>query len=269
MADVLWPVCAWTFKGILCTCRFLWICPYNAVHFLPRERQKNKYTERQPKGSCDCAAPGPTSPSPDRITDLHTRVTKTEKEILALKTRTACERASWERRFTELQRKQEQTLSQLRASQGVEQRAGSEAGVDNGEVFEESTSEESDVWQSLSRCEVASRAEHTDWSRPSSSSSVFSGRSWRSGQRVFVPHSPLDLTLGHRVRVVLPSGRISTGSVRFIGHLQGEEELHLGVELPSPDPALTDGSHRGQCYFQCKPGCGAFVPFHKLLMAWE
>ncbi|KAI9999984.1 hypothetical protein NQD34_011827, partial [Periophthalmus magnuspinnatus] len=88
-------------------------------------------------------------------------------------------------------------------------------------------------------------------------------------QRAFVPHSALDLRLGHRVRIMLPSGRISTGAVRFIGHLQGVEELHLGIELHSPDHGLRDGNHRGQCYFECKPGYGAFVPFHKLLMAWE
>ncbi|XP_047190508.1 tubulin-folding cofactor B [Scophthalmus maximus] len=105
-----------------------------------------------------------------------------------------------------------------------------------------------------------------------SSSSATSVRSWRSSQgphRVFVPHSPVDLQPGHRVRVMLPSGRISTGTVRFLGHLQGEADLHLGVELQTPDHGRHDGSHRGHSYFECMPGYGAFVPFHKLLMAWE
>ncbi|XP_061918348.1 CAP-Gly domain-containing linker protein 4 isoform X2 [Entelurus aequoreus] len=105
----------------------------------------------------------------------------------------------------------------------------------------------------------------------SSCSSVSSVRSGRSSgpHRVFVPHSPLDLQLGHRVRIMLPTGRISTGTVRFLGHLQGEPELHLGVELQAPDHGVRDGHHKGHCYFDCKPGHGAFVTFHKLLMAWE
>lgn len=55
----------------------------------------------------------PIPGSPDRITAIHKRLTKTEKEILSIKTRLACERASWERRFAELQRKQEETDNQV------------------------------------------------------------------------------------------------------------------------------------------------------------
>ncbi|CAB1333560.1 unnamed protein product [Coregonus sp. 'balchen'] len=98
------------------------------------------------------------------------------------------------------------------------------------------------------------------------------GNSWRSytgPHRVFVPHSPLDLQTGHRVRVLLPSGRISTGTVRYLGHLEGEPDFHMGVELESPEHGQQDGTQSGQCYFECKPGHGAFVPFTKLLMAWE
>ncbi|XP_072316845.1 uncharacterized protein [Eucyclogobius newberryi] len=280
MVYVLWPLCTWTFKGILCTCRFLWICPYNAIQFLPREKQKNKCTRAQAKvNKVHASIPG----NPDRTTDLHNRVTKTEKDILVLKTRIACERASWERRFSELQRKQEQLITQM-ASEGAVQPVACESGVNNGEVFEKCPSDVSELIQLQSVCEVSSRADTRTSSHyscaaseqssrlPSSSSSVTSVKSWRSSlgpQRVFVPHSPLDLQLGHRVRIMLPSGRISTGAVRFIGHLQGEEELHLGIELHSPDHGLRNGSYRGQCYFECKPGYGAFVPFHKLLMAWE
>uniref|UniRef100_A0A3B5ASN3 Si:ch211-175f12.2 n=1 Tax=Stegastes partitus TaxID=144197 RepID=A0A3B5ASN3_9TELE len=190
---ILWTVFTWTFKGILCTCRFLWICPYNAIKFLPREKHITEEKSQQPK----------------QTTALQKRLTKTEKEILSLKTRIACERASWERRFAELRRNQEELRNQV--------------------------------------------------------------RSWRTSQgphRVFVPHSPMDLQLGHQVRIMLPSGRISTGTIRFLGHLQGEADLHLGVELQTPDPGLRDGRHKGHSYFE-KPGYGAFVPFHKLLMAWE
>ncbi|XP_049438988.1 CAP-Gly domain-containing linker protein 2 isoform X2 [Epinephelus fuscoguttatus] len=276
---ILWTAFTWTFKGILCTCRFLWICPYNAIKFLPRERHVTEDTSRQLKqlvGSESKAIPAIPG-SPDRTTALHKRLTKTEKEILSLKTRVACERASWERRFGELQRKQEELCNQLASQAGVLVNVGGgdeqgEAGVDNGEAYEECS-----VMYQHRESEVSSRSDtyaSSLSSRPSSSSSssATSVRSWRMSKgphRVFVPHSPMDLELGHRVRIMLPSGRISTGTIRFLGHLQGEADLHLGVELQTPDHGLHDGSHRGHSYFECKPGYGAFVPFHKLLMAWE
>lgn len=275
---ILWTAFTWTFKGILCTCRFLWICPYNAIKFLPRERHVTEDTSRQLKqlvGSESKAIPAIPG-SPDRTTALHKRLTKTEKEILSLKTRVACERASWERRFGELQRKQEELCNQLASQAGVMVNVSGgdeqgEAGVDNGEAYEECS-----VMYQHRETEVSSRSDtyaSSLSSRPSSSSSsATSVRSWRMSKgphRVFVPHSPMDLELGHRVRIMLPSGRISTGTIRFLGHLQGEADLHLGVELQTPDHGLHDGSHRGHSYFECKPGYGAFVPFHKLLMAWE
>ncbi|XP_033497588.1 uncharacterized protein LOC117266471 [Epinephelus lanceolatus] len=280
---ILWTAFTWTFKGILCTCRFLWICPYNAIKFLPRERHVTEDTSRQLKqlvGSESKAIPAIPG-SPDRTTALHKRLTKTEKDILSLKTRVACERASWERRFGELQRKQEELCNQLASQAGVLVNVGGcdeqgESGVDNGEAYEECSGGLSRVIYQHRESEVSSKSEtyaSSLSSRPSSSSSsATSVRSWRMSKgphRVFVPHSPMDLELGHRVRIMLPSGRISTGTIRFLGHLQGEADLHLGVELQTPDHGLHDGSHRGHSYFECKPGYGAFVPFHKLLMAWE
>ncbi|KAM8734181.1 uncharacterized protein AB9X84_023066 isoform 1-T2 [Acanthopagrus schlegelii] len=281
----LWTVFTWTFKGILCTCRFLWICPYNAIQFLPREQRITKNTSRQlkqvvgPESKGITAIPG----SPDRTAALHKRLTKTEKDILSLKTRIACERASWERRFAELQRKQEELLNQAGVLVKVD-RYDDQSGADNG-VFEECSSGLPRTMFQHRGSEASSRGDtsslsgsqlsssSTQSSRAgSSSSSATSVRSWRMSHgphRVFVPHSPMDLELGHRVRIMLPSGRISTGTIRYLGHLQGEAELHLGVELLTPDHGLHDGSHRGQSYFECKLGYGAFVPFHKLLMAWE
>ncbi|XP_040899700.1 uncharacterized protein LOC121185548 [Toxotes jaculatrix] len=147
MAYILWTVFIWTFKGILCTCRFLWICPYNAIKFLPREQHITEETSQQMKQLVGfeskgiAAIPG----SPDRTTALHKRLTKTEKEILSLKTRIACERASWERRFAELQRKQEELRNQVASEAGgLVKVAGcddqGELGVDNGEMLEECSS---------------------------------------------------------------------------------------------------------------------------------
>ncbi|KAL6109755.1 uncharacterized protein ACO6RY_12816 [Pungitius sinensis] len=281
---ILGTAFAWTFKGILCTCRFLWICPYNAIKFFPRKSHIIEDTSRQAKhvvaseGKGIAAIPG----SPDRATALHKRLTKTEADILSLKTRVACERASWERRFAELRRKQEELLNQLASQAGELGRVGGreereECVVDNGELFEDCPSglsrrvyrrRGSEVLSGGDAC-AESQLSSSLSSRPSSSSAT---RCWRIPEgphRVFVPHSPMDLELGHRVRVMLPSGRIRTGTIRFLGHLQGEADLHLGVELQTPDHGLHGGSHRGRRYFECEPGCGAFVPFHKLLMAWE
>ncbi|XP_062421365.1 uncharacterized protein LOC119197349 isoform X2 [Pungitius pungitius] len=90
------------------------------------------------EGKGIAAIPG----SPDRATALHKRLTKTEADILSLKTRVACERASWERRFAELRRKQEELLNQLACQAGELGRVGrckesEECGVDNGELFED------------------------------------------------------------------------------------------------------------------------------------
>ncbi|XP_040020514.2 uncharacterized protein LOC120810216 [Gasterosteus aculeatus] len=294
-AYILGTAFAWTFKGILCTFRFLWICPYNAIQFLPRESHIIEDTNRQPKQVVERAHPSASEGkgiaaipgSPDRATALHKRLTKTETDILSLKTRVACERASWDRRFAELRRKQEELLNQLAAQAGESVRVGgggeheSESGVDNGELFEDCSSglsrpmyqhRGSEVLSSGDACAGSLSESHSSSSLSSRASFSSATRWWRTSKgphRVFVPHSPMDLELGHRVRVLLPSGRISTGTIRFLGPLQGEADLHLGVELQTPDNELHDGSHRGRSYFECKPGCGAFVPFHKLLMAWE
>nr|XP_054596986.1 CAP-Gly domain-containing linker protein 4 [Nothobranchius furzeri] len=271
----------WTYKGVLCTCRFLWICPYNAVKFLPRHKYTTEMKIRQvkrPAVVCENKVTASIPGSPDRVNALHKRVTKMEKEILSLKTRIACERASWEMRFLELQRQQEELRNQLASDAKVLVTAGSydgegESGGDNGDVSDESLG----GFHKHRRSRASSKSETQLLSplnsRPTSSiSSASSIRSWKTSHgphRAFVPHSPMDLQLGHRVRIMLPSGRISTGTVRFLGHLQGEAEFHLGVELQTPGAAFCDGSHNGQVYFECEPGYGVFVSFHKLLMAWE
>ncbi|XP_020565961.2 uncharacterized protein LOC105355991 isoform X1 [Oryzias latipes] len=291
---ILWTACVWTYRGILCTCRFLWICPYNAVKFLPREKRITEDKSRQVKrhvvseNKMTAAIPG----SPDRTNALHKRLNKTERDILSLKTRIACERASWERRFNDLQRQQEelrnQPPSQLVSGAGVSVKVGAyedigESRVDYGDSFDECSSvlhqrrkstrsSRSDSYAcALSGCQMTSSSALSSRSTSSlsSGSSVQSWRKSRGPHRVFLPHSPMDLQLGHRVRIMLPSGRISTGTVRFLGHLQGEADLHLGVELHASDAAQCDGCYKGQSYFECKSGYGAFVPFHKLLMAWE
>ncbi|KAJ8405090.1 hypothetical protein AAFF_G00330110 [Aldrovandia affinis] len=52
-------------------------------------------------------------PRPDRSNVLHTRLSKAEGEIELLKSQLTCEKASWDRRFVELQRKQQDLREQL------------------------------------------------------------------------------------------------------------------------------------------------------------
>ncbi|XP_077431581.1 uncharacterized protein LOC144057644 [Vanacampus margaritifer] len=271
-----WSIFSWTFKGILCTCRFLWICPYNAIQFLPREKHiiGEKSVSQTQRTGCESKMAAAAIPGcPDRTAGLQKRLSKTEQDILSLRTRIACERASWERKFAELQRKQEALCNQIIFEAGTLTRA--EQKVDNGDVFGEYSSKAFSELRHHDRgSDYSSRGSPLPSSPAPSSTSASSCSSASSVRflgphRVFVPHSPLDLHLGHRVRIMLPSGRISTGTIRFLGHLQGESELHLGVELQTPDHGMRDGHHKSHCYFDCKPGYGAFVPFHKLLMAWE
>ncbi|XP_041842766.1 uncharacterized protein LOC121640996 [Melanotaenia boesemani] len=145
---ILRTVFVWTYRGILCTCRFLWICPYNAIKFLPREQHVIEDKSRQVKRFADSESKVTVPPipgSPDRMNALHKRLTKTEKEIMSLKTKIACERASWERRFAELQRQQEELCNQLVPEAGLLMKEGTcydqgGSGVDNGDVLDECSS---------------------------------------------------------------------------------------------------------------------------------
>ncbi|KAK0144917.1 hypothetical protein N1851_016190 [Merluccius polli] len=261
----LLSACTWTFKGILCTCRFLWICPYNAVQFLPRKKSNPVDTRRRPKPHtvCERMANAGIPGSPEHTSALQKRLAKAERDVLSLKTRICCDRASWELRFNELQRKQEKLCMQLRSE--VRLRDDNDPVDSNTTVSEELSSSQSNHLEVMGRfrsscCPSGQWGGQSSCSAPSgcrtesvmsSNISAASRRSSRASHRCFAPHSPMDLQLGHRVRIMLPSGRISTGTVRYLGFLQGEPELCLGVELASPDHATRqDGSHRGQSYFQ-------------------
>ncbi|XP_031647337.1 centrosome-associated protein 350-like isoform X1 [Oncorhynchus kisutch] len=291
---ILWCAFAWTFKGLLCTCRFFWVSPYYSIKYMPNEPHRTgKDQVKQKTGSANQGIPGSHDSSA-----MQRRLSKAEREIQALKTQITFERATWERKFVELQVIQQdlryQLISETVARPGSLPQVGSfedlgESEVENRQSFDgkdqnsssshsnrskgsERMSSTGDTCQSsLSGSQVSLNSAFGF--RPISAlSPATSGSSWRSyigPHRVFVPHSPLDLQTGHRVRVLLPSGRISTGTVRYLGHLEGEPDFHMGVELESLEHGQQDGTHRGQCYFECKAGHGAFVPFTKLLMAWE
>ncbi|XP_031642444.1 centrosome-associated protein 350-like [Oncorhynchus kisutch] len=294
---VLWRAFAWTFKGLLCTCRFFWVSPYYSIKHLPNEphRTGKDHNHQVKQKTASAEIPGSHCSSA-----MQRRLSKAEREIQALKTQITFERATWERKFVEMQRKQQdlryQLISETVARPGSLLQVGSFEDLGDSEVKNRHPYDEKDQDSSSSLSHSnQSRGSETKsstgdtcksslsgsqvslnsafGSRPISAlSTATSGSSWRSyigPHRVFVPHSPLDLQTGHRVRVLLPSGRISTGTIRYLGHLDGEPDFHMGVELESLEHGQQDGTHRGQCYFECEAGHGAFVPFTKLLMAWE
>ncbi|XP_059810349.1 uncharacterized protein LOC132383423 [Hypanus sabinus] len=87
--------------------------------------------------------------------------------------------------------------------------------------------------------------------------------------KAYAPHSILDLKIGHRVKIILPIGKVGTGVLRYMGMLPGAPEVCFGVELEFPENGLHNGEFAGHCYFHCKPNQGIFVNFSKILMILE
>ncbi|TRY82235.1 hypothetical protein DNTS_020909 [Danionella cerebrum] len=294
---VLWSAVVWTLKGLLCTWRFFWVSPYCALKTGPRTHHQSEKLTTGVKTNAHTDS-DTTDVQSERKTVLFKRLLRAEEEIHSMKMDIVNQRASWETRFVELQRKQqdlrEQLTSEIMVRTGMLLRdndsdeindAVAELMLENGLYFEEKDDEfsgglkktpaqkapvvELDVVQ---KSETSSQASAQSHSRSISGMSNISVRSWRSTgglNRVFVPHSPLDLKIGHRVRIILPSGRISTGNLRFLGKMQHCPDYTLGVELETADNEHKDGTFEGNFYFDCEPGHGAFVAFSKLLMAWE
>ncbi|XP_067867282.1 uncharacterized protein [Heterodontus francisci] len=87
--------------------------------------------------------------------------------------------------------------------------------------------------------------------------------------KAYAPRSILDLRIGHRVKIILPSGKIGRGVVKYVGALPTVPEICFGVELDFPENGLRNGVFAGHCYFHCKPSQGVFVSFSKVLMIFE
>ncbi|XP_067305944.1 uncharacterized protein [Pseudorasbora parva] len=302
-AYVLWSAVVWTLKGLLCTWRFFWVSPYCALKSAPRaelasDTDHKLTTVVQEVKHLAGTAVNEDSEKKARAENrvqrerLFKRLLRAEGEIQELKIEIANQRASWEMRFVELQKRQhdlrDQLTSEIMVRSGLLYRDNDSE--ETNEVFAESVLENGlDSEEKEHGCSSGLRPIHQhkgpemeslsygqsscpSESRATSVMSNISLRSWRSEvgpHRVFVPHSPLDLKIGHRVRIMLPSGRISSGTLRYLGNMQNSPDYYLGVELELADNGHHDGTYGGQSYFDCDPGHGAFVAFSKLLMAWE
>lgn len=61
--------------------------------------------------------------------------------------------------------------------------------------------------------------------------SISSLTSLTTGLKPFSPRSPGDLNLEDVVKFSRAGGKLSQGTVKFVGHLPGRSDAYLGVEL--------------------------------------
>ncbi|XP_021341406.1 uncharacterized protein LOC110442231 isoform X3 [Mizuhopecten yessoensis] len=88
-----------------------------------------------------------------------------------------------------------------------------------------------------------------------------------TGLRPFSPRTPGDIHLEDVVKFSRQGGKLSQGTVKFVGHLPGRNDVYLGVELDKEE-GKHDGTFESARYFKCKPNKGVFVAFNKVVMAW-
>lgn len=89
-----------------------------------------------------------------------------------------------------------------------------------------------------------------------------------SPRRPYAPTSINDIHLNDVVKFSRPGGKISKGTVKYIGLLPDKREQYLGLELEDEE-SKHDGVYQDQRFFQCKPNKGVFVAFNKVIMAWS
>ncbi|XP_053164236.1 uncharacterized protein LOC128350256 isoform X2 [Hemicordylus capensis] len=88
-------------------------------------------------------------------------------------------------------------------------------------------------------------------------------------RRPFAPRNVTDLKVGNLVKFSCPTGKISKGTVKYLGPLFGREDDYLGIELDGNQMGRHDGTFQGTRYFLCEPNKGVFVNFRKVIIAWE
>jgi len=97
----------------------------------------------------------------------------------------------------------------------------------------------------------------------------FSTWKYSGGPRIpFRPRSVWDLCVGMKVSMHRSDGRLSRGTIRWIGLLPNLVGEYVGVELET-QTGRHDGYLNGVRYFKCKEKCGIFVKFSKVIMAWR
>lgn len=74
-------------------------------------------------------------------------------------------------------------------------------------------------------------------------------------QLPFLPRTPETLKIGNLAKVILKSGRIAVGRIRYVGCVKEdtiqtnkEEDVYIGVQLPS-EWGDSDGAYEGKRFF--------------------
>lgn len=89
-----------------------------------------------------------------------------------------------------------------------------------------------------------------------------------SFRQPFCPTYLNQINIGMKVSITRANGRLSRGTVRWLGLLPRHTGDYIGVELES-ESGKHDGKYDGVRYFRCKEDRGVFVKFSKIVMAWK
>ncbi|UJR22529.1 hypothetical protein I4U23_025578 [Adineta vaga] len=89
-----------------------------------------------------------------------------------------------------------------------------------------------------------------------------------SPKRPYAPLSIGDIHVGDVIKFSRQGGKVSKGSVKYIGSLPGKNDQYLGLELDEEE-SKHDGVYQDQRIFQCKSNKGVFIGFNKVIMAWS
>ncbi|MEE6484036.1 hypothetical protein FKM82_013734 [Ascaphus truei] len=221
----------------------------------------------------------------EQVRDLSTsslrRLSEVEKHVEKLESDLCGEMLLWSSRYQELQRDQQLLKDQLHEkkpischqmedAQGVASVMESDVDVPDGHVeplrdvmdvlhrhlgdlVNTSAHGQEDLPPTDGCSLVEGSVSHSSClSRPGSIVSYpgsANGLKCQKSFRVFAPRSPLELKTGHRVKVLLPSARIGTGVVYYVGQLPGKVEFHVGVVLEDPECGSREGVFAGHCVF--------------------
>lgn len=68
-------------------------------------------------------------------------------------------------------------------------------------------------------------------------------------RRPFAPRNVSDLKIGNLVKFSCSKGKISKGTVKYLGPLIGRQEDYIGIELEGDQEGRHDGTYQGTRYF--------------------
>ncbi|CAM4654992.1 unnamed protein product [Lepidochelys olivacea] len=209
-------------------------------------------------GSSPGQRPGELQRLQDASTAVLERLMGLEAEVKYVSTELRAEKLLWSSRYLELLREQQELREQVQEwgrSQGPEAKDT----LEMQSKAEAPSADGSDGW-----CMGDS-----GWGLQTPSGTQLRRAQQHPGTRASVPRSPWDLRLGHRAKVLLQSGGVGAGTIRYLGVFPDQAEVSMGVELEDPGHGAHDNVLVGHCCFPCKAGHGAFVPFRKTLMVGE